>query len=314
MIDVLMAVYNNADFISAQLQSLIDQSYSNFRIIIRDDSSTDDSVLLIEEFSLKHPGKIVLIRGSENLGASGNFSALMQEASAHYIMFCDADDIWLPEKIEQSLALMKENERVHGVGIPLLIHGDLFVVDKSLKLLDSSFWKYAGMHSGHAGFFNRMLVQNVVTGCTMLINRSLLELACPIPERAIMHDWWIALVASAFGKIDCVVNPLILYRQHEKNSIGARRGRGPLAIWNFARRLCSVEGRNQLRGNLLKTMKQAAIFLERYGNGLTADQKKMVLNYANFPILTGWKKRYLCLRYRYFKSTFAKTCGFFLLM
>jgi glycosyltransferase involved in cell wall biosynthesis len=311
MIDILMAVYNNAYYLAAQLQSLMEQTYPQFRIIARDDCSSDHSVEIIEQFSRKHPGKIVLIRGQENLGARGNFAALVREAKADYIMFCDADDVWLPTKIEESLALMQKNEAIYGKKTPLLIHTDLAVVNKHLEILCPSFWSYSKLNPQLANDLNRLLPHNVITGCTMLINKTLLDLAAPIPQGAIMHDWWIGLVASAFGRIDCLKKPTMLYRQHGKNDIGAKNWKSMAPYWNYVKKATQQIGRQEMRLRLTKTIQQATAFSHRYQKHLSSNKKNIVHNYTALDKAGIFKKRYLFFKHRYFKNTFAKNVGMF---
>lgn len=313
-IDILMAVYNNGKYILEQLHSLIEQTYPHFRIIVRDDCSTDDSVSLIQHFSQKYPRKILLIQGKNNLGARGNFAALMDYAEADYIMFCDADDVWLPTKIEESLALMQKNEAIYGKRMPLLVHTDLIVVDKQLRTLNNSFWNLSKINPRTAHSLNRLLVQNVITGCTMLINRPLLQLAGLIPQEAIMHDWWIGLVASAFGRIDFLTKSLILYRQHGKNETGAKNWKSMATYLAYTRKVFNLKGRQELRQRLLNTLQQASQFSHRYGIHLSLQKREIVENYASFSTAKALQKRYLFLKYRYFKNTFAKNIGMFLFL
>lgn len=309
-----MAVYNNADYISAQLQSLFDQTYPHFRVIIRDDCSSDLSVQLIENFIRQQPDKIRLIKGRENLGACGNFAALLKEAKGDYIMFCDADDIWLPTKIEESLALMHKNEEIYGKDTPLLIHTDLMVVDQHLGILNPSFWDYSKINPHSAYSLNRLLVHNVMTGCTMLLNKSLLELAGPIPREAIMHDWWIGLVASALGRIDFLTKPTLLYRQHGKNSIGAKNWKSKATYWKFVKKGFHFKGRQELRLCLLKTIHQASQFWHRYGTYLNLEKQQIVFSYSALASTTAIKKRYLFFRHGFFKNTLVKNIGLFFLL
>jgi glycosyltransferase involved in cell wall biosynthesis len=313
-IDILMAVYNNAEYILAQLHSLMAQSYPHFRLIIRDDCSSDHSVSLIEQFSQQYPGKIYLIKGTKNLGARGNFAALMNEATADYVMFCDADDVWLPTKIEESLILIHKNEAIYGKAIPLLVHSDLAVVDKHLNTLNPSFWDYSKINPRLANSLNRLLPHNVITGCTMLINKSLLQLAAPIPQEAIMHDWWIGLIASAFGHIDFLAKPTILYRQHGKNDTGAKNWKSLASYLACAKKAAQPLGRQEMRQRLFKTIDQAAKFLEQYELHLLPKKKQIVQNYAALGTGNALQKRYLFFKHRYFKSTFIKNLGMFFLL
>lgn len=313
-IDILMAVYNNADYIADQLQSLMEQTYPHFHLIVRDDCSSDRSIEIIEEFQTRYPGKITLIKGKENLGARGNFAALMHKVKADYIMFCDADDVWLPNKIEESLELMQKNETIHGKKTPLLIHSDLKVVNKELRILNSSFWNYSKLNPDLAKYLNRLLPQNVITGCTMLINKPLLELAMPIPQEAIMHDWWIGLVAAGFGQIDCLRKPTILYRQHGKNDVGAKNWRSTATYWSHFKKTMQIRGRKELKQRLAKTIEQATIFSERYGMQLDNRKREVVRDYAMFGHSGWFKKRYLFFKHRYFKNSLTKNLAMFLFL
>lgn len=313
-IDILMAVYNGADYILDQLHSLMEQTYPHFRIIIRDNCSQDQTVSLIEEFSRSHPGKIKLIKGTENLGALGNFATLVDYAEAHYIMFSDADDKWLPSKVGDTLALMQKNESLYGKETPLLIHTDLRVVDRDLKTLGSSFWSYSKLKPDAALSFNRLLVHNVVTGCTMMINRPLLNLAAPIPKEAIMHDWWLALTASAFGKIDYLPLPTILYRQHGRNDTGAKNWRSLSTYAAAFKKASSTEGRKQMRSLLIRTIRQSSVFLARYGRQCNPKERLLLESYAKLETGNLLQKRAVFLRHRFFKNTLVKNIGMFLLL
>lgn len=314
MIDILMAVYNNSKFITEQVESLIGQTYSHFRIIIRDDCSTDHSSQLIENLDRRFPGKICFIKGNINLGACGNFAALMRHVKSPYIMFCDADDIWLPKKIEKSLALMQKNESKYGSQTPLLIHSDLSVVDQKLKIVNSSYSNHSklNLHLGHS--FNRLLVQNVITGCTMLINKPLLELALPIPDEAIMHDWWIALIASAFGHIDFINEPTVLYRQHGNNTIGAKDWNSFASYFHAAKKMCQGEGRQEIRERLLKTYAQASRFDISYEKRLSDRNRTIIQSYVALGSESTFRKRYLFFKYRFFKHSFLRNIGMFFLL
>lgn len=316
-IDILMAVYNGEKFVIPQLQSIMEQSYSHLRIIIRDNCSSDNTVSLIETFAKKHPGKIQLIRGDVNLGAKGNFAALMDFAQADYIMFSDADDIWLPGKVEKTLNRMMEIEKKHGHHTPLLVHTDLKVVDRNLNVINPSFWKYSGIDPLTADRLNRLLIHNVITGCTLMINKPLLELAKPIPETAIMHDWWIGFVACAFGHISALDEPTLLYRQHGGNDTGAKPGvnwKSPNTCLNAIGKAINSEKRKQLRGSLNKTIQQANSFLDRFENRLSEDQRILLRDYAALEKSGSIMKRYLLLRHGFFKNGLAKNVGTFLLI
>lgn len=315
MIDILIATYNNSDFILVQLESLLRQTYTRFRIIIRDDCSTDITQELIEKFSQLHPGIITFLKGDKNLGPKGNFAELMNHSQAEYILFCDADDYWLPTKVEDSLRVMIENEKRHGKQTPLLIHTDLKVVDSSLSVIHPSFWNYSKIKPESAHSLHRLLVQNSITGCTMMINKPLLELVKSIPNEAIMHDWWIGLVACALGKIDFINHATVLYRQHSKNCVGAKHAGGLGYYRNHLKKIFRKEGRAGFRNRLQKTFQQAEQFYCRYKDHLTEEQQDLVQSYASLgKIKSALKKRSIFLSRRFFKQSLAKNVGMFFLL
>lgn len=293
-IDILMASYNSEEFITAQLDSLMKQTFTDFRLIIRDDCSLDRTFSLIESFAKNYPGKIKLIKGECNLGAAGNFAALSKMSDAKYVMFSDGDDVWIPTKIEVSLELMKKLELLHGSHTPLLVHTDLMVVDKNLNPLSPSFWNYSCLNPKKASTLNRLLTQNALTGCTLLLNKPLLDLSNPIPKESIMHDWWIGLVASAFGHIALVDKPTILYRQHGRNEVGAN----PFRLRNF----CHLSKKKEHCRN--QTYQQARCLLERYRTLLTGEQKKILKAYTEMEGLSYFHKKGRLIKYRFFKQGF----------
>ena len=138
-------------------------------------------------------------------------------------MFCDQDDVWFPDKIAVTLGKMQELEGRHGGERPLLVHTDMKVADGNLRVVADSLWRYQKSDPVRGEALNRLLVQNCATGCSMMINRALCDLALPIPAEAMMHDWWLVLVAAAFGTIGHCAEPTLLYRQHGANDVGAKK-------------------------------------------------------------------------------------------
>lgn len=303
-VDILLAVYNGSAYIAEQLQSILDQTFQDTRLIIRDNASEDTTVNVIEAFQKRYPDKIVLVRGNKNLGAMGNFASLMDLAEAPYVLFSDADDVWLPTKIADTLRAMRANEERYGRDTPLLVHTDLCVVDRTLNVIDKSFWNYCQINQ-HRTALNQLLVQNVVTGCTMMINQPLLQIATPVPNAAIMHDWWIALVAAAFGHIDVVPTATLLYRQHGNNVVGAVKTSVLKSLMEASNR----DKRAVSKHHLQRTLQQAAAFNARYTDKLNPEQRQVVSDYAALQTSSWGRKRYLIFKNRFFKHTFLRTLG-----
>ncbi len=297
-VDILMTVFNGEKFIDEQIQSILDQTHQNFRLIIRDNHSNDSTPQIIKRWEKRFPNNISATLGTKNLGVLGNFSALTEHAQAPYIMFSDSDDIWMKEKITKTLAKMQEMEQAYGVKTPLLVHTDLTVVDMHLNEIHNSFWKYSNLDGSQPLTLERTLVENVITGCTMMMNRSLLEMAKPIPSEAPMHDAWLGLVASAFGKIDALSEPTILYRQHGTNDSGAN-------LYNFFSLIMDIlnkEKRQKISLVRKKRFRQALLLLNRYQNSLDHNKKSIIENYIDAHSSFFLKRGYLLWKFNLFES------------
>lgn len=268
-----MATYNGEKFIGAQIESLLSQTYQNWHLITRDDGSIDKTVNILYDYRKKIPGKISILESTEHSGASLNFGELLKNSTADYVMFCDQDDIWLPEKIMISFNGMLQLEAKYGQEKPLLLFTDLTVVDKCLNVTAKSFWEYEKINPDNTTI-NRLLVQNVVTGCTTIMNKKLKDLSIPIPPEAIIHDWWTALVASVFGHIEYIRVPTMLYRQHDRNDIGAKK-RGFLEA--LKKSVTFGTSMNRIKELKDKTQIQALSFYRNYQNQSIEDAKKLSL-------------------------------------
>jgi hypothetical protein len=168
--------------------------------------------------------------------------------------------VWLPTKIEASLAAMREAEA--AAAGPVLVCADAAIEGPRLEPIAPSFWRYSGF-DGHPFDVVSIAAENPIVGCTVMANRTLVERASPIPDEAVMHDWWLALVAAREGRIIRIDRPLVRYRQHGRNALGAR----PASFGALARRLLSL--RDVVTKNA-RRLAQAHAFSRRYGASLGA--------------------------------------------
>ncbi len=276
---VLLSTYNGERFLADQLDSLKRQTRQDFIVVARDDGSSDGSREVLEDYAARSPNCFLLLpKDPENRGACASFAILMQTAldqaaelglESPYLMFCDQDDIWREDKIERQMNLMRATE-AGDPSVPVLVHSDLEVVSFENDHVAPSFAAYQGLDIDR-NHFSDMTISNLVTGCTALINEALVRRALPISTDAIMHDWWLALTASAFGKVAYIAEPMVRYRQHDANTIGARRHTtARITRWSHWRRLIAAAS----NPHLLEVGSQASAFLRQHGAILSRKQRR----------------------------------------
>lgn len=295
-VDILLATFNGARFIEEQIESLFRQTYRSWRVLARDDESVDGTIEILRRYAERHPDRFVLITDHDgNLGYIGNFARLMEQSTATHVALCDQDDIWLPHKLAKTMEKMESLERAHGPRTPLLVFTDLQVVDDALGPIDKSLWGFANLDPAICHHFKMMLLQNVVTGCTALINRPLVGLCLPMPGAVLAHDWWIALVASAFGQSCYLSDQTVLYRQHGDNQIGASALRGgsiSAAPLRFIR---------TFRRDFHRKLVQVTAFAEKFGSNLSADQSAMVGDLLAIPTSIAPRRLHQFLKRRFLR-------------
>lgn len=221
-ISVALCTYNGAPFLSAQLASLLAQTRLPSELVVCDDGSTDRTLQILADFQLDAPFPMRLHVNPANLGPAKNFEQAIDLCEGDLIALCDQDDVWLPEKLAEAESYFNKFPDVDAV------FSDGVVVDAELRPLKYTIWGQVGftfaerqmMASGRG--LEVLLKHVTVTGATLTMRSSLRQRVLPIPS-GWMHDAWIALIAAASGALRTIPVPLILYRQHDSNEIGARR-------------------------------------------------------------------------------------------
>lgn len=219
-IAILMATYNSSQFIREQLDSLYSQSYMDWELYIHDDGSNDNTLDIIEQYSQRYENIRVIGKEVKALGPKNNFMFLLNNADADYYLFCDHDDVWFPNKIELTIQQIKKNE-IADRSNPVLFHSDLHIVDTELKTISNSMWHYAKIRPDLLKKKNYVMVSCFITGCTLGINKATKELVKDMPDKAIMHDWWIGVKAVMSGaKVISWPEATVYYRLHGNNDSG----------------------------------------------------------------------------------------------
>ncbi len=305
MLTIILACCNGKIYLKEQIESILNQDYQDFKLFIRDDDSRDGTKDLIETFEMMHPDKIRVVHDDKTAGsAAKNFFILMKEAAdAEYVMFADQDDFWEPWKVSKAVKRMQQAELAEGAGKPLLCHGDPLVADEKLNTLSKSMGKMQKLdYKRHQ--FKDYLVQNNVTGCTMIINKALNDLITTMPDEAIMHDWWLALAASAFGRVYYLGEAGIKYRQHYTNTEGVKNLSSPVYA---VKKLFDRKG---MKASVKKTYAQARAFEEIFKDSLDIEKEEQLMMYVSMEKMGRLAKWKTMKDYGFSKSGFARQSGY----
>lgn len=218
-IDILMATYNGEKYVAQQINSILEQTYTNFNLIISDDCSTDNTRKILEEYKQKD-NRIQIFYQEKNLGYIKNFEFLLTKVTSDIYMLSDQDDIWLKEKIEKSYQRLVEEKAD-------LVYTDLKVVDQELNEINTSFMRMMKFYKKAIKYtdYRSVYLYNTVTGCTIISKKEYIKNILPLPNESkfVVHDLWIALMTALNGKIVYMDESYIKYRQHGNNQIGANK-------------------------------------------------------------------------------------------
>ena len=269
-VEILLATYNGERYIRQQLDSILNQNYENWLVRACDDASTDDTYEILTEYKEKFPDKFIMEKRQMGFGSAKlNFAHLIKNSSCDYVMCCDQDDVWLPNKISLTLQEMKKNEKA---GLPVLVHTDLKVVDAELHVVSESFFEHSNYNKKPQ--YKDLLIQNHVTGCTMMMNRPLVDLVNLQEDYddILMHDWLAAIVAAGLGKVVFVDCPTMLYRQHAVNSVGAKK-------YGLALLISKLRNRS-IKKSLIAATRQAEQIAKTYQYQLAEQLYQLTYQYS----------------------------------
>lgn len=298
MIDILLATYNGEKFIKELLDSLLKQKCEeDFCIRIRDDGSKDATCKILKGYQKQYPEKIFVERNLIPTGsAKCNFFKLLEDAKGEYVMFCDQDDIWEERKIQITIDAMKQKEKVAPTR-PVLVCTDLKIINEKKEILSASFRRYMNLEKD--GKLRRIILQNNVTGCTMMINRPLLNLMKKEVrvENILMHDHYAAILALLFGELIYLDASPILYRQHADNSVGAKNAKSFSYLFSRWKK-----GKKQYRKDLFASARQVNEILNCFANEkIEESSRKLLEEYAKIEEMGKLQRIRFYLKYKVFK-------------
>jgi glycosyltransferase involved in cell wall biosynthesis len=268
-VSVVLCTYNGSTYLKKQLNSILEQTYAVDEIIIVDDCSTDTTREILKEYYDKHQ-EIKLFFNDKNLGSNKSFKYAVSLASNNYMALCDQDDIWYTNKIEIQMNSIL-NSNFHGDEKPLVAFHDLCLIDQNDTITNKSFWKLHKFNPNKFTF-KKSLIFNIVTGCTCIINKKMMEEMIKSDMKdIIMHDYLIALIGYGFGNTIYINEPLMYYRSH----MGTVTEKETITITNRLKSFINrVNNGNYLMPNILQIQK----FNQLYGSYLDGYSKQLVDN------------------------------------
>lgn len=215
-IDVAMATYNGEQFISDQINSIIEQTHQDWVLYISDDGSTDNTVSIIKDFALED-SRIKLINIDRQGGVISNFNKALESTSAEFIVLSDQDDLWPQDRLDILLAAISKDNSIKQ---PKLVFTDLTLINEAGETIAKSFYKENKLNPLENLRGYNLLWKSTVYGCTTIMNRALLDVALPIPVEVHMHDQWLAMKAHQNRGLEFIDVSTIMYRQHNNNVVG----------------------------------------------------------------------------------------------
>lgn len=303
-LDICLAMYNGAEWLEDFLWSIKRQSHLNWRLIVSDDGSTDESMNILRDFFCHDTDRLLVVnRKNIGLGIVANFQDALLASSAEYIFLADQDDVWLPEKLKELFIQIKtlEGEQKSAA----LVFSDMLVVDENLKTISDSWWRYCKASPQWAFSLKNLLCQNVAPGCSIVINRSLIEVALPAPACALMHDWWLMLVCSITGVIGYCPGKTLLYRRHTKAATYSDLGGFFSGFMRFLFR------GNMVRENFMDTVRQALSLCMTYEKVMSKSNLYLINDYIRASHENWIIKRWILLKHGIRRTSIQGTFRFY---
>lgn len=305
-VQIIMASYNGQKYIREQIESILASTYKHWFLTIYDDGSTDDTITILDEYEQKYPDKIQVIKNEKNKGVVENFLQGIQNSKLPYIMFCDQDDVWLPDKIKLTLTTMLQEEKKRK-NKPLTVFTDAKVVDKNLNTIHESFFRSNQLDATKVDLAH-MLMENKLIGCTVMINEGVKNLITTLPKKGRYHDWWIGLISATFGDIVFLPKQTLLYRQHGNNVVGNQS----YVEYIMKRFRTLLLQRDSIKANYI----QANEFLSIYKNKLVGyNQKKEIIEkFIALENMKWYERKYTIIKYGFLKTGFIRNLGLLLII
>ncbi len=274
-ISVVIATFNGEKYLRSQIDSILAQSYNPKEIIVVDDCSTDETMAILMEYASSDQ-RFKIIQNETNIGYIGNFEKGMQMASCQLIALSDQDDIWLPNKLKILYS---------HIGKYLLVYSDSELIDAAGNLLNKKM-----SHLKNQIAYSSCLMYTIgawAPGHSMLFRQELIEKCLPFPS-LVTHDFWLGFVATCYSNIQYINEPLVYYRQHSDNAIGANTNQ-------------SLKIKYTRSEKLKKTRERMKLLYEKCPLENVSEKqvlKEIFESYQSFSLQNNWRRMVIFFRYR----------------
>ncbi len=303
-IHIVLATYNGEKYIREQLDSILENSWNDFSVEVCDDGSTDETLRIVREYCARD-NRVTCHENTVNLGYTKNFLEGIRRSESPYIMLCDQDDIWHRDKIERTFCELQKLEKVQGKEKPLMVFTDAMNYDSETGRELGSFHKTSRLDVKKLDTAH-LFMENKCIGCTVMINAAVLSYLQEMPEEIRVHDWWLALICSHFGKIMYLDEMTLHYRQHSGNMIG-----GSSFVSYMKNR---ISGLREQRKAIRQTFAQGRAFYEVFGTELPKREQGIAAAFAAMESTGAWRRKYNMLRYGFCKSGLIRNAALLLLI
>lgn len=303
-VHIVLATYNGEKFIKQQLDSILENSYKDILVEVCDDGSSDGTVEIVKKYAEQYEC-VKFHQNEKNLGYVMNFMEGIKRSRSPYVMLCDQDDIWHADKIEKTLGRMQKLEKSEGNRNPIMVYTDAMNYDSDTGKELGSFHQSSRLDTKKVDTAH-LFMENKCIGCTVMMNAAIREYLKELPEEIRVHDWWLALICSHFGKISYIAETTLQYRQHSGNMIG---GSGFLDY--VKNRLQNV---SRQREAIRETFIQGEAFYKIFGKELSAEKKEIAKQFAEMSGASAFKRRKNMIHYGFCKSGFVRNIALFFLI
>ena len=267
MIDILMATYNGEAFVEEQIRSIIQQSFTDWHLLIHDDGSTDSTIDILHRLA-QEDSRIMLIEDNvQHLGVARNFIHLLRHTTAPYCMFCDQDDVWLPNKVEKMLRAIESYDQT----IPQVLYSNAFLWNPEVGIISNK-----NTLTYPTTIRQTLFLNTGIQGAAAIFNRAMCEIVNQPLSFYAMHDHVLLLAGICFGQVHYLHEPLMYYRQHEHNVTGNAPG-------SIAKKIALMWQNRHVRLVSKQHYDGLKAFYEHFSSRISATDKMLIEAFLDMP-------------------------------